>query len=114
MVELADSGRLIFLAIDEILKGTNTVERIAASKAVLRYFDSRNCLLMVATHDIELAQSFDGVYSNYHFCESLEDGDVVFDYTIHDGISRSSNAIRLLSVIGFPDEIIDDAMSEIK
>ena len=114
MVEQAESGRLIFLAIDEILKGTNTTERIAASKAVLKYFDSRNCMLMVATHDIELAKAFDGVYRNHHFCESLEDGDVVFDYTIHDGISRSSNAIRLLSVIGFPDEIIRGALAEIE
>lgn len=114
MVEQAESGRLIFLAIDEILKGTNTVERIAASKAVLKYFASRNCMLMVATHDIELAKAFDGIYKNYHFCESLDEGDVVFDYTIHDGISCSSNAIRLLSVIGFPDEIVRGALAELE
>lgn len=113
MTESAKNGRLLFLAIDEILKGTNTKERIAASKAVLRYFEGMNCMLMVATHDIELAEAFDGIYENYYFCENLDEGDINFDYKIHKGICRSSNAIKLLSVIGFPKEIINDALSEL-
>lgn len=113
MTEAAKDGRLLFFAIDEILKGTNTKERIAASKAILRYFDSANCMLMVATHDIELAEAFEGRYENYYFCEKLDEEDVVFDYRIHKGICRSSNAIKLLSVIGFPEEIINDALSEL-
>ncbi|SEH53103.1 MutS domain V [Ruminococcus flavefaciens] len=113
MTEAAKDGRLLFFAIDEILKGTNTKERIAASKAILRYFDRANCMLMVATHDIELAEAFEGRYENYYFCEKLDEEDVVFDYMIHKGICRSSNAIKLLSVIGFPEEIINDALSEL-
>ena len=113
MTEAAKDGRLLFFAIDEILKGTNTKERIAASKAILRYFDRSNCMLMVATHDIELAEAFEGQYENYYFCEKLDEEDVVFDYRIHKGICRSSNAIKLLSVIGFPEEIINDALSEL-
>ena len=113
MTECVKNGRLLFLAIDEILKGTNTKERIAASKAVLRYFNSANCIIMVATHDIELAEKFDGIYENYYFCEKLDEKDIVFDYRIHNGICRSSNAIKLLSVIGFPDDIVNDALSEL-
>ena len=113
MTECVKNGRLLFLAIDEILKGTNTKERIAASKAVLRYFNSTNCIIMVATHDIELAEKFDGIYENYYFCEKLDEKDIVFDYRIHNGICRSSNAIKLLSVIGFPDDIVNDALSEL-
>lgn len=113
MTEAAKDGRLLFFAIDEILKGTNTKERIAASKAILRYFDRANCMLMVATHDIELAEAFEGQYENYYFCEKLDEEDVIFDYRIHKGICRSSNAIKLLSVIGFPEEIINDALSEL-
>lgn len=113
MTETAKSGRLLFLAIDEILKGTNTKERIAASKAVLRYFENMNCMLMVATHDVELAEAFEGIYENYYFCEKLDEGDISFDYKIHKGICRSSNAIKLLGVIGFPEEIINDALSEL-
>lgn len=113
MTETAKSGRLLFLAIDEILKGTNTKERIAASKAVLRYFEDMNCMLMVATHDVELAEAFEGIYENYYFCEKLDEDDISFDYKIHKGICRSSNAIKLLGVIGFPEEIINGALSEL-
>ena len=113
MTETVKQGRLLFLAIDEILKGTNTKERIAASKAVLRYFNDADCMLMVATHDVELAEAFDGIYENYYFCEQLDEGDIKFDYRLHKGICRSSNAIKLLSVIGFPDEITDAALAEL-
>ena len=113
MTECVKQGKLLFLAIDEILKGTNTKERIAASKAVLRYFSSTDCILMVATHDVELAEAFEGLYENYYFCEKLDEEDIIFDYTIHKGICRSSNAIKLLSVIGFPDEIVNSALSEL-
>jgi len=113
MTETVKQGRLLFLAIDEILKGTNTKERIAASKAVLRYFNDADCMLMVATHDVELAEAFDGIYENYYFCEQLDEGDIKFDYRLHKGICRSSNAIKLLSVIGFPEEITDAALAEL-
>ena len=113
MTECVKQGKLLFLAIDEILKGTNTKERIAASKAVLRYFNSENCILMAATHDIELAEAFEGIYDNCYFCEKLDEDDIIFDYRIHKGICRSSNAIKLLSVIGFPDEIVSSALSEL-
>ena len=112
MTELCSQGRLLFLAIDEILKGTNTKERIAASKAVLDYFSKQHCMLMVATHDLELAKAFDKTYDNYHFAEVIGTQDVCFDYELHKGISNSSNAIKLLSTIGFPKQIIDMAQSE--
>ena len=98
--------------IDEILKGTNTKERIAASKAILEYFSKQHCMLMVATHDLELAKAFDKTYDNYHFAEVIGTQDVRFDYELHKGISNSSNAIKLLSAIGFPKQIIDMAQSE--
>lgn len=111
MIERSTEGKLLFLAIDEILRGTNTKERIAASKAVLDYFKDKNCLLMVATHDLELASYLENIYDNYHFCETVQDGDIVFDYILHNGISKSSNAIRLLEAIGFPETIVKSAYS---
>ena len=112
MTEFCSQGRLLFLAIDEILKGTNTKERIAASKAILEYFSKQHCMLMAATHDLELAKAFDKTYDNYHFSEVIGTQDVCFDYELHKGISNSSNAIKLLSTIGFPKQIIDMALSE--
>ncbi|MBQ8966354.1 DNA mismatch repair protein MutS [Ruminococcus sp.] len=109
MVELCRGDRLLFLAIDEILKGTNTRERIGASKAILEYFADKKCMLIVATHDLELAKAFEGKYDNYYFSEVIGSEDVKFDYKLHRGISSSCNAIKLLRVIGFPEEIVAGA-----
>lgn len=110
MVETSAGDRKIFCGIDEILRGTNTVERIAASVAILRYLYDKNCMIMVASHDIELAKTMDGTYENLHFCESVEEGDVVFDYRLKKGICNTSNAIRLLQAVGFPEEIVEKAI----
>jgi len=95
--------------IDEILKGTNTVERIAASAAVLQYLSCQDGLYAVATHDIELTRLLAGVYDNYHFRETMTDSGLTFDYTIKPGPSQTRNAILLLEHLGFDKQIIEDA-----
>ena len=109
MIEKSSGERMVFCGIDEILRGTNTTERIAASIAILQYLCSKNCMVMVATHDLELATALEGLCENYYFCESVQDGDVVFDYKLKKGISNTRNAIRLLEAIGFPAEIISES-----
>jgi hypothetical protein len=101
--------RAIICIIDEILRGTNTEERIAASASILKYLYNKNCFPMVASHDIELTQALDDLYDNYYFTEQMQRKDVIFDYKIYSGVSRSKNAIRLLSSIGFPEEIVQEA-----
>lgn len=95
--------------IDEILKGTNTIERIAASTAVLQSLGSKNCLCMVASHDIELTEILKNSYANYHFSEQITDSGIFFDYTLKQGPSQTKNAIKLLHFMGFNDEIIETA-----
>lgn len=97
--------------IDEILKGTNTVERIAASAAVLRYLSRQDGLFAVATHDIELTRLLAGVYDSYHFRETMTDSGLAFDYTIKPGPSQTRNAILLLEHLGFDKQIIEDAQA---
>lgn len=103
--------RFVICVIDEILRGTNTEERIAASFSILKYIHNKNCLAIAATHDIELTQLLDGIYANYHFREEMQDKDIIFDYKIHEGPSKTRNAIKLLKYVGFPDKIISDAES---
>lgn len=95
--------------IDEVLRGTNTLERIAASSRILLDFSKRNCVCFAATHDIELTSILSGYYDNYHFQEEIVDGDILFDYTLRDGKAVSKNAIRLLEIMGYSEEIIQDA-----
>lgn len=92
--------------IDEVLRGTNTIERIAASSEVLDYLGRKNCLCIAATHDIELTTNLSHLYKNYHFRESFVNNEIVFDYKIHPGSSNTRNAIKLLELMGYDSSIV--------
>ncbi len=95
--------------IDEILKGTNTIERIAASAAVLKQLSQKDCLCMVASHDIELTEILKNIYDNYHFSEQITDDGIFFDYLIKKGPSQTRNAIKLLQFMEFEDDVVKTA-----
>ena len=95
--------------IDEVLRGTNTLERIAASSRILSYMAKKNALIFAATHDIELTHILDQEYDNYHFQERIEKDEVLFDYQLYQGKAVSKNAIRLLDILNFPKDIIIEA-----
>ena len=97
--------------VDEILKGTNTIERIAASAAVLKYLYSTDCLCVTASHDIELTNILSGIYDNYHFREYITDDGIHFDYKLKQGPSQTRNAIKLLHFMDFDNQIVEDAES---
>lgn len=100
--------------VDEVLRGTNTVERIAASTQILKCLAAENATCFAATHDIELAELLADSYDNYHFEEEIACGDVYFSYQIKDGKATTRNAIKLLSVMGYDKSVIGEAeaMSE--
>lgn len=95
--------------IDEILKGTNTVERIAASSSVMSYLHNTDCVCVTATHDIELTEILSGKFENFHFCETVTDSGVEFDYKIKNGPSVTRNALLLLRQNEFDKDIVDKA-----
>lgn len=95
--------------IDEVLRGTNTIERISASSQVLKFLSDNNCISVTATHDIELTHILEDYYDNYHFQEKISDSEVVFDYKIYEGRSTSRNAIKLLKLLGYNNSIVGEA-----
>jgi DNA mismatch repair ATPase MutS len=96
--------------VDEILKGTNTVERIAASSSIVAWLSQTNSLSMVATHDIELTEMLKTTCENWHFSEQIdEDEGISFDYRVKKGAAKTRNAIALLSVLEYPDTIVTNA-----
>ena len=99
----------ILAFIDEILKGTNTIERISASASILKYAKTTNARVLVATHDIELTQMIESGYDNYHFRETVTDDDIIFDYKLRKGPSTTRNAIKLLKTMNFKSDVVDDA-----
>lgn len=101
--------RKVICFVDEVLRGTNTVERIASSTEILKYLNSINCTCFAATHDGELTFLLENEYDNYHFNEEIKDGDVLFNYKLLEGRATSKNAIKLLEVMGFDKSITDNA-----
>lgn len=95
--------------VDEVLRGTNTLERIAASSRILHQFSQYNALCFAATHDNELTHILENDYSNYHFQEYIQDNQIFFDYKLQSGRAVSRNAIKLLEIMGYSKEIIDNA-----
>jgi DNA mismatch repair ATPase MutS len=99
----------ILCFIDEVLRGTNTVERIAASSEILLDLHRRGIRCFAATHDVELTSLLQGSYENYHFEEQIENGDVLFNYRLQKGAATTRNAIRLLEAIGYEEDIVKNA-----
>lgn len=95
--------------IDEVLRGTNTIERIAASSRILRSLALNWVLPMAATHDIELSYILEKYYKNYHFEEEVREHQVVFNYLLQKGRAATRNAIRLLDMLEYDKKIVEDA-----
>ncbi|MGZ9467396.1 MutS-related protein [Staphylococcus epidermidis] len=105
----------IYCFIDEIFKGTNTTERIAASESVLSYLDNQKAYQVIAaTHDVELSILLENTYNNYHFNESIQENSIFFDYKIKPGKANTRNAIELLRITQFPIDIYQRAQQNIR
>jgi ABC-type multidrug transport system fused ATPase/permease subunit len=88
--------------LDEILKGTNSADRHRGAEALIRQLHHTTASGFVSTHDLELGQltDADGFVRNYHFQSDLNNGELVFDYKLRDGICESFNASQLMRAIG--------------
>lgn len=102
----------ILCCIDEVLRGTNTIERIAASSQILKNLGNLRVVCLAATHDVELAHILNGYYDNYHFQEKIEDDNIIFDYKLYNGCSQTRNAIKLLQLLGYKKDIVENAANE--
>ena len=96
---------------DEVLRGTNTVERIAASTEILKSFSGSDVLCFAATHDIELTTLLADKFDLRHFEGHVSDNDVHFDYLIKEGPATNRNAISLLGLLGYDENIVDNAQN---
>ena len=111
--ETATSFQNLFI-LDEVFKGTNTVERVAAAKAVLHYLNKNENIVLVSTHDLELSELLKEQYDLYHFEEQIVNEALSFDHLLKEGKLKTTNAIRLLELSGYPKEIIDEAKQLVK
>jgi hypothetical protein len=101
-------GRQRLILIDELFRGTNSIERIAAAQAVLAELDRGDDIVVVATHDVELLELLP-TYMSLHFREEVQGGLLTFDYRLHPGASSTRNALAILELAGFPAEVVAES-----
>lgn len=105
----ANEENCLFI-LDEIFKGTNTMERISGGKAILSFLNKTNHIVLVSTHDIELTDLLKkDNYKLYHFSELIENENLFFDHKLKIGKLKTRNAIKILELYDYPKEIIIDA-----
>jgi len=110
LVEVSKNKHPCLFILDEIFKGTNTIERISGGKGILSYLNKSNNIVFVATHDIELSEMLkSNNYKLYHFSEQIIDEKLFFDHKLKSGELKTRNAIKILELYNYPEEIITDA-----
>lgn len=109
MLSAVEGERPTLLLIDEIFRGTNPAERVAAASSLLKYLSQKSCLMVVATHDIEITSQVQDCFSNYYFQENVSKDSLSFDYKLREGVLQEPNGIRILEYLGYPEEITEEA-----
>lgn len=110
MLNNTNSSYSSLYMIDEIFKGTNPIERIAASTEIIKYLTKNKSVAIVATHDLVLAENCPNNYKCYYFTENVDQiHGLSFDYKLKNGICKSGNALKVLEYLSYPKEITDFA-----
>lgn len=99
----------VLCVVDEVLRGTNTVERIAASSEILQTLARAGVLCFAATHDVELTSLLAEDFDNFHFEEEFRGEDISFSYLLKKGPAVTRNAIRLLGIVGYAPAVVKAA-----
>jgi DNA mismatch repair ATPase MutS len=103
MMDLARGDRPLLFLIDELLSGTNSHDRRIGAEAILRGLVQRGAIGLATTHDLALtaiSEALSPLAKNVHFADILSDGVLVFDYRLHEGVTRRSNALELMRSVG--------------
>ncbi len=106
IVTEADTGRRVFFLLDEIFKGTNSLDRHTGAKVLINKLCLTNSIGLVSTHDLELCEleRENGNIANYHFQEYYKDEMIYFDYKLRPGPSTTRNARYLMQLAGIDVE----------
>lgn len=103
LLAAVDNEPKVFFLIDEMLRGTNSVDKYRGSKAVIELLIKKKGVGMVATHDLQIAQleqQYPDYVRNFYFDIQVKDGEMLFDYKMKHGECKTFNATLLLKQIG--------------
>ncbi|HEX4348527.1 MAG TPA: hypothetical protein VHZ73_13210 [Vicinamibacterales bacterium] len=112
LVSAAETGAPHLFLLDELFRGTNAVERIAAGESVLRALVDPHGrhVAIAATHDAELVELLDGCYAPFHFGDAVGPNGLEFSYRLTEGVATTRNAITLLRLQGAPASVVNRAL----
>jgi len=101
IIDCAKINPETFFLIDEIFRGTNSVDRLSGAKSVLKKLEALDTLGMITTHDLEMCQLSKEIYriKNFSFAEHYRDSEILFDYKLRDGVSLTTNAEFLMKMM---------------
>lgn len=103
IIEKVNAGENVFILLDEILRGTNSLDRHTGSKALIKQLIKQKAAAIIATHDLELAglkDEYPRNILNYHFDVQVSNDELYFDYLLKPGVCTSLNASILMKKIG--------------
>jgi hypothetical protein len=103
VLDWLQKGERIFVILDEMLKGTNSVDKLNGSKELLRKLVQYKSVSLIATHDLKLSEmedEFPQQVFNKCFEIRIENDDLVFDYKLSDGVTKTMNATFLMKKMG--------------
>jgi hypothetical protein len=110
--DVAPVNEPVLFLLDEILHGTNSRERHLGARGIVRHLSKKHACGAVSTHDLALAaleQELAGRVRNVHLREQVElvDGKetMTFDYVLREGVVTSSNALRLMRIVGLDVDV---------
>jgi DNA mismatch repair ATPase MutS len=103
IIDRLNAGEQLFIILDEILKGTNSVDKQKGSFALIKQLVGKNTCGIVATHDLllgTLSETFPEHVRNKRFEADIKDNELTFTYQIRDGVAQNMNATFLMKKLG--------------
>ena len=108
LMEMAKAGEPVFVFLDEILRGTNSVDKAKGTRAFIEKLIEFNVMGILATHDLslcELAERYPDKIKNYRFEVLFDEDEMKFDYKLLPGVCQTMNASILMQKMGIVDNI---------
>lgn len=103
IIEAMRQDMPLFIVLDEVLRGTNSLDRHIGLKALIRQIIKERAVAVIATHDVEVAtleKIYPDALHNYHFDVQVKGDELYFDYRLKHGVCTSLNASLLMKKIG--------------
>jgi hypothetical protein len=111
IIDRLQAGEILLIILDEILKGTNSIDKQTGSLALIKQLRSLNSNGIIATHDLiigMLEMEFPKDIKNYRFEAEIKDDNLIFSYTIQEGIAKNMNATFLMQKMGIYPQGVKD------